>query len=389
MATSYVDAINGQPLTISIDAVAWAQPVAASWLTRCRELNRLLRKSTHLLCAPSGEKSEKVWYAGVSGTSLAAGLERMAIAEKNLRDAIAAFPLDSRIYVARLQNGLVREEWVLYPDAFDDHVRTWRSEGRNFTVLTGGGRLSLELPNAAHVPVDIDSNAMVFKHASLALLEVGLLRWRDCVLGFGVLAIAICASFLLALWQRTPIVEPLQRVAVLVTQSTDPVDYDASAKLAAIALQVANHDVALWQAHSVSELRYEAEHETLELHSTSSEPIKTPLVNVPKSPDVVSLEPYTIQAYETKLMHHLASPNWTLTFGEPYPVGMDSEFEKHVSISIGSSDKDYGKSISAILVELSERLRGLPIKLHQANCAISDGVFISCELRFSIRGLRA
>ncbi len=97
MASAYVDTINGQPLTLTIDAVAWAQPLVASWLTRCRELNRLLGKSTHLLRIPATDKTEPIWYAGVAGTSLAAGIERMAITHEVLRDSIVAFSLDSRI----------------------------------------------------------------------------------------------------------------------------------------------------------------------------------------------------------------------------------------------------------------------------------------------------
>ena len=34
MAIAYEDGINGQPLTITIDAVAWAQPSATSWWNR-------------------------------------------------------------------------------------------------------------------------------------------------------------------------------------------------------------------------------------------------------------------------------------------------------------------------------------------------------------------
>ena len=387
MAIAYLDAVNGHPLTIAVDAVAWAQPDAANWFTRCRELNRLLRKSTHLLCIPAADKTETTWYAGVAGTSLAAGIERMAISEEVLRHSIVAFPLDTRIYVANVQKGLVREEWVLYPDAFETRVQTWRAERREFVILTGGGRLEIDLPYVSQLPVDIDSKAMSFRHASVALLTGGMVRWRDCISALLAVVMALGASFSFSWWQSTPNIDPLQKVAALVTQPVAPAYYNASAELAKLALVAAEHDVALWKVEEATDLSYKATDGVIELHFASGSPIRTPIAPLPIAPNVATLKPYTLSTFKEKLEEHLASAVWSLTFGDPYPIGAAAELEQHVSVMIGDVSSVGETSIAAALVDLSERLVGLPIMLYEANCTVTQGDVNACELRLAIRGL--
>ena len=386
MASAYQATINGQPITIAINAVAWAQPAAASWLTRCRELNRLLGKHTHLLCVSASDRPEPIWYAGVGGTSLAAGIEQMAIAHETLRESIVAFPLDERIYVANLQKGLVREEWVLYADAFATRVQAWRAEGRDFILLTGGGRIDTDLPNAARLPVDVDTKAMTFKHASIALLTAGLLRWRDCATLLGILVVALGMSLVLSFWQRAPSVGPLQQVAALVTQPTLPVRHRASAELAALAMLVSEHDVPLWRLHGATEFTYDAAQASVALHSDSATRLSTTIVTGSTSPEPPQIQPFTIEAFRLSLTTYLASPSWTLTFGEPYPVGSEDEFEQHVTVSIDIASDIETFSMASALVDVSERLVRLPITLHRTDCKIQEGAFDVCELSLTIRG---
>ena len=389
MAIAYEDGINGQLLTITVDAVAWAQPSATSWWNRCRALNRLLGKSTHLLHLRATDKTEHIWYAGVAGTSLAAGIERMAIEHDSLREAIVAFPLDTRIYVANLQKGLVREEWVLYPEAFDDHVQSWRADGRRFTLLTGDGRLQPSLPNAVQLPIDIDTNAMMFRHASIALMSAGLLRWRDCVTALVFAVLAFVVSFAFIWWQGSQSVQPLQRVAALVTEPAAPIRHTASAELAELALLVAEHDVALWRTHGATALIYDADEGVLQLHTAFETPVMTEIGQRSEMPNPVPLEPYTLHSFQTQLTAHLVSPAWTLTFGDPYPVGFGTELEQHVTLSITQTDASRDISVAGALVDLSERLVRLPITLYRANCKVIEGAIAACELSFAIRGMSA
>ncbi|MCY3859264.1 MAG: hypothetical protein OXG25_10205 [Gammaproteobacteria bacterium] len=389
MASAYQATINGQPITIAINAVAWAQPAAASWLTRCRELNRLLGKHTHLLCVSASDRPEPIWYAGAAGTSLAAGIEQMAIVHETLRESIVAFPLDERIYVANLQKGLVREEWVLYVDAFATRVQAWRAEGRHFILLTGGGRTDTDLPNAARLPIDIDTKVMMFKHASIALLAAGLLRWRDCGILLGMIIVTIGLSLALSLWDRAPSVRPLQQVAALVAQPTLPVRHRASADLAELAMLVSVHDEALWRLHGATEFEYDAAQDSVVLHSDSATRLSTTIVTGSTSPEPPQLQPFTIEAFRMRLTTHLASPSWTLTFGEPYPVGSEGKFEQHVTVLIDIGPDAQGVSMATALVDLSERLMRLPITLHRVDCTISEGAFDMCELSLTIRGLGA
>ena len=387
MAIAYQDAVNGQPLTVTIDAVAWAQPDAANWFTRCRELNRLLQKSTHLLRIPAAEKTEATWYAGVAGISLAAGIERMAISKEVLRNAIVAFPLDTRIYVANVEKGLVREEWVLYPDAFENRVEAWRTERHKFVILTGGGRIETDVPYATQLPVDIDTKAMSFRHASVALLASGMMRWRDCVSTLLVVLLALGTSFALSWWHSTATIDPLQKVAALVTQPVAPAHYNASAELAKFAKVAADHDVALWKVEEATDLTYEASDGSLELHFANGTPIRTSMAPLPIAPSVAALKPYTLTTFKEKLEEHLGSPDWSLTFGDPYPIGLDAELEQHVTVSISDESTAGEISVAAALVDLSERLVRLPIMLHEVNCSVAAGVVNACELRLAIRGL--
>ncbi len=385
-ATAYTDAIDVHPITIAINASAWAEPTAAGWFIRCKELNRLLGASTHLLRLPAAHESESIWYAGVAGTSFAAGIERMAITHEVLRDSFVVFPLDTRIYVADVQQGLVREEWVLYLEAFENHVKTWRERGRPFTLLTGGGRQSIDMPNAAELPIDIDTEAMTFQHASMALLHAGIVRWRDCFLALAVIVFAIAISATLSWWLRTPTIEPLQRVASIVTQDVTPLRYTASSELALLAMLVATHDVALWRDHQAIELAYDAANGTLELRAANAEPISASFGPLPTAPKPDPLQPYSIHSYQGKLADHLMSPMWTVTFGDPYPIGLGAELEQHVTVAIRTVDESEQLPVAPALVDLSERLIQFPIALHQANCIVSDGVFSTCELKFAIRG---
>ena len=386
MATAYTDSINVHPITIAINAVTWAQPAAAGWFVKCRELNRLLSASTHLLRLPAADEAEPIWYAGVAGTSLAAGIDRMAIEHASLRNSIVAFPLDTRVYVADLQRGLVREEWVLYPDAFENRISAWREEGRDFTLLTGGGKQGVNMPNASELPVDIDTKAMTFRHASLALLAAGVIRWRDCVSAVGVVLLAFVISAALAWWQRAPTIEPLQRVASLVTQEATPPRHTASSELAALAMLAATHDVGLWRDHSATELRYDAERGLLELRAVDKASITAPVGTLPAAPETTPLQPYTIESYQAKLADYLTSPQWSATFGDPYPIGIGTELEQHVTIAVGSVDESYEVAVAPALVDLSERLVRLPITLYQAICTVVDGTLATCELKFAIRG---
>ena len=389
MATAYTDSIHDQAITIAIDAEAWAQPIKSGWLTRSRELNRLLGKATHLLRIPAIDDAEPIWYAGVAGTSFAAGIERMAVEHDVLRDAIVAFPLDARIYAAGVENGLVQQEWVLYPDAFEAHVQTWREEGRTFTLLTGGGRQDVELPNAANLPVDIDTEAMTFKHASIALIGAGLLRWRDCVAVSSLALLTVGLSVALAWWQRAPSVEPLQRVAALIGQPAAPVRHTASAELAKLALLSAEHDEPLWRAWRATELRYDAAQGSLELHSATAAPVSALIGTLPDSPAVPPLLPYTVHEFHGMLAFHLESDAWSLAFGDPYPIGDATELEQHLTVSIGDATDPYKTSVTLALADLANRLKRVPITMHQANCAIVTGRFAACDLKFAIRGASA
>ena len=310
----------------------------------------------------------------------------MAIVHEVLRESIVAFPLDERIYVANLQKGLVREEWVLYADAFATRVQAWRAEGRRFILLTGGGRSDTDLPNAARLPVDIDTEAMMFKHASIALLATGLLRWRDCAILLGMIFVTIGISLAFSLWDRAPSARPLQQVAALVAQPTLPIRHRASAELAELAMLVSVHDEALWRLHGATEFEYDAAQDRVVLHSDSATRLSTTIVTGSTSPEPPQLQPFTIEAFRLRLTTHLASPNWTLTYGEPYPVGSEDEFEQHVTVLIDIAPDTQGESMAAALVDLSERLVRLPITLHRADCTISEGAFDMCELSLTIRG---
>ena len=386
MATAYTDAINVQPITIAINAVTWAQPPGAGWFARCRDLNRLLGSSTHLLRLPAADEAEPVWYAGVAGTSLAAGIDLMAITHESIRNSIVAFPLDTHIYVADVRQGLVRDEWVLYLDGFEARVNSWREEGRTFTLLTGGGRQIVDMPNAGELQVDIDTDAMTFKHASLALLSAGLVRWRDCLTTIAVLMLAFVISSTLNWWLRAPTIEPLQRVASLVTQEVTPPRHTASAELAVLAMLAATHDVALWREHGVSQFHYNAERRSLELKTADGMPMSTPMGSLPVAPEPLPLVPYTLESFQFKLTDHLNSPQWSVSFGDPYPIGIGSELEQHVTVAVGSVDESYQVAVAAALVDLSERLVRLPITLYLVNCPVADGMLTTCELKFAIRG---
>ncbi len=385
MATSHHDTISGQPIAIVTDAKAWQEPDITSWWSRCREINRLLRGATHVVKVDWGD-APATWFAGSAGTSLAAGIEHMAVNHERLRDGIVALALDERIYTASLTGGLVREEWFLYPNAFTEQVQAWRSEGRTLTRLTGGGTQDVELPNAADIPVDIDTDALTLRHASFALISAGLLRWRDGVLALGAVLLASSITLGLNWWRTDTTLVPVQDLVALVTEPAPPARFDAAVDVGILAHLAATHDAVLWDVNDASRLEFDpAERRfTLHMHSRPSLSTVAPAVQPEPPPPLV---PYTLRALHDGLADHLHSSYWSLTFGPPYAIGSGDDLEQHVTIAIGHETDANDIGVAYALVKLTKRLRRLPVTLHHANCAVQKGAFQSCELQFAIRGL--
>ena len=384
------DAIDGDPIRISLNATARSIPKGAGWLTRQRELNDLFADgASHLLSLPTSDGEEIQWHAGAPGVGLSAGLERMAVEREQLRDCIAAFALDERIYAAEMRGGLRRQEAALFPNAFKEHVAKWRSEGRQFVHLTGRGRQKIALPNAWEIPVDMDVNALTFRHASLAMLLAGAIRKRDGFAALGGCAMAVLTMAGVAWWQSmSDPLETAQRLTELVMDPVEPSRPWGYADVAPFTSMLARRDRALWDASGASLLRFDPiQGDAVLLSSGGAVLAATRLTRT--DVDERPFEPHALDDLAATTAELLNMPDAIATIDEAYSVG-DGLMQRNATVRIGDFPEgdvrlQRGVDATGALLELTRRIDGLPITMHGAECEIEQGQVRICELEFSLR----
>lgn len=384
--STYQDTLNGEDVTVSIGAKVCQYETTVGWWPRLRQVNALLTPdTTHLLHLRDEDSRMDTWLAGAQGISLAAGIERMTVVHKDvLRDCLVVFPLDRHIYVVELRGWLVEQEWMLFPDAIQSRIDDWVAEGKRFVSLSGGNEShSFVLPNPIEIPVQIDIVAMTYGNASLVMLRAGLVRWRDGTVLLSSFMLCWLAISAIWWWQSLPTsLDAMDRIKASVIAEAPPTRYRAASDMAALTWLATHLDASLWEANGVQQLDYDPMTGTVTIQGSQAS-FSGPIGKTVAAQSIAPLES-DLETYAQQLWSHLASEHWQVTLGEPYPLGSDA-IAQSLTITVPSQSQTDEQILSIAFIDLTQRLRQLPVEMHRATCSVNGGRLTQCTLQFGIR----
>ena len=137
------DAIAGEELSVVCGAAQLPLPLdAGRW-----EVGRMVRQhakaseGSRVLRTVHEATGEQTWWVGDDGVAVAAAVDAWAEGRADLGSvAGVAIPFDARVYLARLENGLVAEEWVLAGEPARERAAALKDETGRVVGLDVGGR---------------------------------------------------------------------------------------------------------------------------------------------------------------------------------------------------------------------------------------------------------
>ena len=155
-------------LPLPLDAGRWAVGRMVRQQAGASEGSRVLR-TVHESTA------EQTWWVGDDGIAVAAAVDAWAAGRTELGAlAAVAVPFDARVYLARLEDGLVSEEWVLAGDAARKRAAALRAETGRLLSLDVGGRSETVADLVENVVVDLDLDACRLQPMSVLFAKRGL-----------------------------------------------------------------------------------------------------------------------------------------------------------------------------------------------------------------------
>ena len=378
-----VDSMRGKPISIVLGASAWQQPTSLGWFERSAGINELLRntkRATHLLRVVDERGEQETWHAGRAGVSIAAGIERMAIKEATVRDAVVVVPLDARIYCAELEGTLVRHECAPYPSAFKDKVASWRASNRKIVTLTDAGLHTIELRETLALPFEFDVHLFTFRRAFVVMLHAGVVHWRDCVRFCALLLLLLLGAVAHTWLLRNNLSEGASAWPTPELSSQPSARFSAGAELAAFAALVAEHDVSLWRAKGISRLDYEPETAEISLFELNNEiALLVHTLTLPVA-ELVEVADFSLSDYREPLRQLIVDMGLNVVFDEPFEYRPDDE-KQTVVVTVADQT-------ATRLIDLAASLRKLPIEFHSASCGVTAGSVAECVLSFAIQGLK-
>lgn len=155
-------------LPLPLDAGRWAVGRMVRQHARASDGSRVLR-TVHESAA------EQTWWFGDAGIAVAAAVDAWAEGRAGLGPVAAvAVPFDARIYLARLEDGLVVEEWMLAGDAARERAGALRAEAGRLLCLEVGGRAGTVADLAEREPGDLDLDGCRLEAPAVQFAKRGL-----------------------------------------------------------------------------------------------------------------------------------------------------------------------------------------------------------------------
>ena len=172
------DRLSGRKVALVYDAPSFPVPSGAGWLERSRLVTEFLRTAGGSTALVTRDGDGETWRAGEgAGVSFAAALEAwLEAAPEGLEEScLVVVPLDERIYVAEVEDGLVESELVAVPSLALETVRQGLAERRRVYAFEGGAQTAAVREFTTPEPLDgFDPLAYRYRAAAVAVLRRGL-----------------------------------------------------------------------------------------------------------------------------------------------------------------------------------------------------------------------
>ena len=174
MSYTIKDRIRGRKLVLTYNAQPLELNRSSSRLERADAVRRHLARaqSSYLLHVHhAGAPMETWWAAQSAGQSFAAGIDAWQETQHGdpdhppPDDFIIVIPLDTRIYLAEIAHGMVRNERVLPPLAAEEDLKKHTTDGRIVYAFAGGRQGDLVTRYARLEELPFEPHRYVFKRA--------------------------------------------------------------------------------------------------------------------------------------------------------------------------------------------------------------------------------
>ena len=170
--------MHGRRVAVVYDAPSEPLERAGGWWGRSRAVARFVREHGAKTALVTREGDAEVWRAGEgSGVSFAAAIEAWASRDPEALpsdEATVVVPLDERIYVGEVMDGLVEEELVAVPERAMEKVREGLAARRPVLAFDGGQQAEAVREVVAAEPLPFDPFEHRYRPALAAAVRQGL-----------------------------------------------------------------------------------------------------------------------------------------------------------------------------------------------------------------------
>lgn len=174
---SVEDSIDGRDVVVVCSAAQLPLPLDAGRWTVGRMVRQQAEaaEGSRVLRTVHESTAEQTWWFGDDGIAVAAAVDAWAEGRAGLGAlAAVAVPFDARVYLARLEDGLVAEEWVLAGGAARERATALRAETGRLLGLDVGGRSETVADLVESEAVDLDLDGCRLEPMSVLFAKRGL-----------------------------------------------------------------------------------------------------------------------------------------------------------------------------------------------------------------------
>lgn len=391
------DRLGGKKVSVIYDAPSYPLESGGSWWERSRVIAEFIRDNGGRTALVTREGEAVTWRVGEGpGVSFAAAIEAWAEADNEVLqgdEATVVIPLDERIYVGAVADGLVEDELVAVPDKALEQVREDLARRRPVVAFEGGAQTAAvgELVEPETLP--FDPFAHRYRPALAATVRAGLFH-RAYLAVPALLALGVAASALDFDWAGREVAEAVS--------TADPLE-----RMHPRSARSQLDELAASLAPAFAAPLYEAGWERLEL---------TGPVLTARGSAVAFPESALALATKREAYFNLAPEGWEVRMmvaepGAPEPVdGFEhGDLVRRVyaaGASVGGTvslvatldavttrqsqlDMQIQRPAPAHLAALGRALEGLPVTVATASCELGEWIAGTCSIGLIVKGASA
>jgi len=419
MSYSVSDSINGKAITIAYGAAQLALPRSVAGRARTRVVRQHLasNRAGYALVVRNESDTEVWWAADSAGVSLAAAIESWLDETVDMATGFrVVIPLDTGIYIATVDDGLVSDERILPTDRAEEELRDCTDHGTVVYAYEGG---SLQPVVARHVPIEPLPFAL-FQHAYSPAWKV--FGRHAMVHPVHLMAVVGIGAALLVFSASAPHLErharlgwnlvldhlpfgqggdsPIRKVPPTVI--TPKVDHSGAGQLRTLAIVLANLEglyrdglTGLSYSGGFITLRGTSEYpwpETAREYALATASTWSYARSGWSIGQALPVEPdlrHPGIGVEDSIALLLAQTGLVLAAGPESISGPANLLENTITQTIHRTtyQVDYGSTAVGSLLESAAQLDSLPVVLSSANCTFGDWQIQQCQLFLEVRTL--